>query len=163
MTPFPILSFDTFCLYPCITHLSPNVSPLLLPSPSPSTLSLSFHLLPSLTQTDLPNLRLTSLLPTPTDSPQTPLLLLPYSLETFLTTLICMHEYLYWPLSARQKIDLTTLYGPYILLCMFVTSHPHYHPIPILIHPPHLPPLQEKKNKEGNRNTTNKLTPSTPK
>ncbi|KAG4024951.1 hypothetical protein MFRU_077g00180 [Monilinia fructicola] len=54
------------------------------------------------------------------DSPQTPLLLLPYSLETFLTTLICMHEYLYWPLSARQKIDLTTLYGPYILLSLIM-------------------------------------------
>ncbi|RAL58953.1 hypothetical protein DID88_009244 [Monilinia fructigena] len=50
------------------------------------------------------------------DSPQTPLVLLPYSFEVFLTTLICIHEYLYWPLSPRQKLDLTTLYGPYILL-----------------------------------------------
>ncbi|ATZ57999.1 hypothetical protein BCIN_15g04950 [Botrytis cinerea B05.10] len=52
------------------------------------------------------------------DSPRIPLILLPYALETFLTTLVCMHEYVYWPIPRYQKIDLTKLYGPYIMLSM---------------------------------------------
>ncbi|KAF7857933.1 hypothetical protein EAF04_009290 [Stromatinia cepivora] len=54
------------------------------------------------------------------DSPQTPLILLPYALEVFLSTLVCIHEYLYWPIPLSQKIDLTTLYGPYILLSIIM-------------------------------------------
>lgn len=57
--------------------------------------------------------------PLPLDSPRIPLILLPYALETFLTTLVCMHEYAYWPIPRYQKVDLTKLYGPYILLCKY--------------------------------------------
>ncbi|KAB8292533.1 hypothetical protein EYC80_008243 [Monilinia laxa] len=48
------------------------------------------------------------------DSPQTPLLLLPYSLEVFLTTLICIHEYLYWPLSPAPKTRPNNFIRPHI-------------------------------------------------
>lgn len=35
----------------------------------------------------------------------------------FLTTLTCMVEYAFWDVPRQQKIDMTTLYGPYLALC----------------------------------------------
>ncbi|TGO44522.1 hypothetical protein BCON_0504g00050 [Botryotinia convoluta] len=55
------------------------------------------------------------------NSPRIPLILLPYALETFLTTLVCMHEYVYWPIPRYQKVDLTKLYGPYIMLSIVMS------------------------------------------
>ncbi|KAM3065488.1 hypothetical protein ACMFMG_011625 [Clarireedia jacksonii] len=59
------------------------------------------------------------------ETPTTPLILLLYSLEVLLTTLVCIYEYLHWPISSAQKWSLTTLYGPYILLSlvMFVDMY----------------------------------------
>lgn len=53
----------------------------------------------------------------PIDSPQTPLVLLIYAVETFVTTAVCIAEYVAWPLTVDEKINLTTLYGPYLVLC----------------------------------------------
>lgn len=46
-----------------------------------------------------------------------PLVLLPFGLMVFLTTLTCMVEYAFWDVPVAQKIDMTTLYGPYLALC----------------------------------------------
>ncbi len=54
-----------------------------------------------------------------TDSPKIPLVLFPFALQVFLSTLVCMVEYAFWPVPLQQKIDLTTLYGPYLALCKF--------------------------------------------
>jgi hypothetical protein len=35
----------------------------------------------------------------------------------FLTTLTCIVEYAFWDVPRAQKIDMTTLYGPYLVLC----------------------------------------------
>jgi len=52
-------------------------------------------------------------------SPKLPLVLLPFSCLIFITTGTCMVEYFYWDVPLQQKIDLSTLYGPYLALCMF--------------------------------------------
>ncbi|CAG8979442.1 hypothetical protein HYALB_00011955 [Hymenoscyphus albidus] len=54
------------------------------------------------------------------NSPKIPLALLPFAIKVFLTTLTCMFEYSYWPLTLNQKISLTTLYGPYLALCSYL-------------------------------------------
>lgn len=50
------------------------------------------------------------------NSPKVPLVLLPLSIVVFTTTLTCMVEYFYWEMSWMQKLNLTTLYGPYLAL-----------------------------------------------
>lgn len=52
-----------------------------------------------------------------TDSPKVPLVLLPFAVVIFVTTLTCMTEYAFWDVPLQQKVDLTTLYGPYLALC----------------------------------------------
>jgi len=54
------------------------------------------------------------------NSPKIPLVLLLYAAETFLTTLTCIVEYLAWDVPFAQKVDLTTLYGPYLALSVFM-------------------------------------------
>ena len=46
-----------------------------------------------------------------------PLHLLIYSMQTAMTTLTCIVEYLSWNVDAKVKLDLGTLYGPYLVLC----------------------------------------------
>jgi len=53
------------------------------------------------------------------DSPMVPLVLLPFSCLIFITTATCMFEYAHWDAPLAQKLDLTTLYGPYAALCKF--------------------------------------------
>ncbi|EKD15420.1 integral membrane protein [Drepanopeziza brunnea f. sp. 'multigermtubi' MB_m1] len=55
-----------------------------------------------------------------TDSPKVPLVLLPYSMLIFATTATCMFEYSFWDIPLQQKIDLTTLYGPYLAISAFM-------------------------------------------
>ncbi|EPE31283.1 hypothetical protein GLAREA_12586 [Glarea lozoyensis ATCC 20868] len=54
------------------------------------------------------------------DSPKVPLVLLPFSVKVFLTTLTCMLEFPGWNIPNQQKITLCTLYGPYLLLSAFM-------------------------------------------
>lgn len=55
------------------------------------------------------------------NSSKIPLVLLPYALLTFLTTLTCMVEYSFWPqLNTREKLHLTSLYAPYLFLSAFM-------------------------------------------
>ncbi|CCU75973.1 integral membrane protein [Blumeria hordei DH14] len=53
------------------------------------------------------------------NSSKVPLVLLPYALVVFLTTLTCVVEYSFWDTPLQQKICLTALYGPYLALCAF--------------------------------------------
>lgn len=57
-----------------------------------------------------------------TDDAKVSLVLLPYAAETFLTTLTCMADYMSWPTTLEHKINLSTLYGPYLALCMSFPS-----------------------------------------
>lgn len=50
-------------------------------------------------------------------SPKLPIVLLPYAALIFITTATCMFEYSFWDIPLQHKIDLTTLYGPYLALC----------------------------------------------
>ncbi|KAI1004029.1 hypothetical protein K3495_g4181 [Podosphaera aphanis] len=54
------------------------------------------------------------------DSPRVPLVLLPFAVVVFLTTLTCMVEYSFWEVSLQQKWQLTSLYGPYLMLSLFM-------------------------------------------
>jgi hypothetical protein len=54
-------------------------------------------------------------------TPKVPLVLLPFSVVIFLTTGTCIWDYMTWDVPLQQKFDLTTLYGPYLLLCMLHT------------------------------------------
>jgi len=56
----------------------------------------------------------------PNDSPKTPVILLIYAVETFVTTSVCIAEYVAWPLTVDEKINLTTLYGPYLALSLLM-------------------------------------------
>lgn len=56
------------------------------------------------------------------DNPKLPLVLLPYAIETFLTTLVCIVEYLTWDITGAQKVGLSTLYGPYLVLSIFMLA-----------------------------------------
>ncbi|RKF76500.1 hypothetical protein GcM3_078027 [Golovinomyces cichoracearum] len=61
------------------------------------------------------------------NSPNVPLIILPFALLVFITTLTCMVEFLHWDISWQEKFDLTTLYGPYLILCrrrVFITQKP---------------------------------------
>lgn len=60
------------------------------------------------------------------DSPKVPLVLLPFSCLIFITTLTCMIEYSFWSVPLQQKLDLSTLYGPYLALCKFPPPSPFY-------------------------------------
>ena len=51
------------------------------------------------------------------DDPLVPLSLLIYSVQTAVTTLTCIVDYLSWNVDAKVKLDLGALYGPYLLLC----------------------------------------------
>ncbi|CZT06234.1 uncharacterized protein RAG0_12032 [Rhynchosporium agropyri] len=53
-------------------------------------------------------------------SPRLPVVLLPYALLVFVTTATCMYEYSFWEIPFQHKIDLTTLYGPYLALSAFM-------------------------------------------
>jgi hypothetical protein len=55
------------------------------------------------------------------DSPKTPLILLPFAVKVFLTTMTCMLEFPQWQIPFEQKVTLCTLYGPYLLLCKLIT------------------------------------------
>ncbi|TQS32513.1 hypothetical protein Golomagni_07167 [Golovinomyces magnicellulatus] len=50
------------------------------------------------------------------DSPNVPLIIFPFALVVFITTLTCMVEFLNWDISWYEKFNLTTLYGPYLIL-----------------------------------------------
>ncbi|PSS25507.1 hypothetical protein M430DRAFT_47954 [Amorphotheca resinae ATCC 22711] len=54
------------------------------------------------------------------NSPKVPLVLLPFSCLIFITTLTCMIEYSFWSVPLQQKLDLSTLYGPYLALSAFM-------------------------------------------
>ncbi|KAH8590529.1 transmembrane protein 6/97 [Bisporella sp. PMI_857] len=54
------------------------------------------------------------------DSPKVPLVLFPYAFLVFLTTAVCMYEYSQWAVPLQQKLDLTTLYGPFLALAGFM-------------------------------------------
>jgi hypothetical protein len=53
------------------------------------------------------------------DHPKIPLVLLPYACLIFISTAACMVEMLCWDVPGQQKVDLSTLYGPYLALCKF--------------------------------------------
>lgn len=60
------------------------------------------------------------------DSPQIPLVLLIYGMQTLLTTAVCIWEYVHWiTVSTDVKWNLTGLYGPYIALCTFINTSPY--------------------------------------
>jgi len=50
------------------------------------------------------------------DSPRVPVVLLPFATLVFVTTATCIFEYMHWDVPLKNKIDLTTLYGPYLAL-----------------------------------------------
>lgn len=53
--------------------------------------------------------------------PLLPIHLLIYAVQTSLTTITCIAEYLSWThLSVAEKINLGYLYVPYLALCMFI-------------------------------------------
>ncbi|TVY54165.1 Sigma intracellular receptor [Lachnellula suecica] len=54
------------------------------------------------------------------NSPKIPLVLLPYAIVVFLTTLTCMVEYASWEVPLADKIELTKLYGPYLAIATFM-------------------------------------------
>ncbi|CAD6499216.1 BgTH12-04868 [Blumeria graminis f. sp. triticale] len=56
------------------------------------------------------------------NSSKVPLVLLPYALVVFLTTLTCIVEYSFWDTLLYQKICLTALYGPYLALSALMAS-----------------------------------------
>jgi hypothetical protein len=57
------------------------------------------------------------------DNPKLPLVLIVYAFQTVLTTATCMAEYFSWTnITFQEKIDLTTLYGPYLALCKSFSS-----------------------------------------
>jgi hypothetical protein len=55
------------------------------------------------------------------DSPKVPLVLLPYAVLIFVTTGACMYEFSFWEVPLEQKLSLSTLYGPYLGICMITT------------------------------------------
>ncbi|KUJ10495.1 uncharacterized protein LY89DRAFT_675319 [Mollisia scopiformis] len=50
------------------------------------------------------------------NDPKIPVILLPFATVIFLTTLTCVVEMWNWDISVEQKIELSKLYGPYLLL-----------------------------------------------
>ena len=46
-----------------------------------------------------------------------PVHLLIYSVQTAMTTLTCIADFLSWTVEAKVKMDLAGLYGPYLALC----------------------------------------------
>ena len=50
------------------------------------------------------------------DSPRVPVVLLPFACLYFISTAVCIVEYVNWDVPLQQKIDLTTLYGPYLAI-----------------------------------------------
>lgn len=60
------------------------------------------------------------------DDPHTALYLLPFAVQTFVTTLTCITDMLSWPLSTAQKWALASLYLPYWLLGGFSSFPPPF-------------------------------------
>jgi hypothetical protein len=59
------------------------------------------------------------------DSPKVPLVLLVYAMETVVTTAACIAEYLSWKnITFQEKVDLMTLYGPYLAIGELLSSGP---------------------------------------
>lgn len=55
----------------------------------------------------------------PQDDPKVPLQLLIFAMATAITTLTCIAEYLSYPgYSDQEKLNLSQLYVPYLVLCM---------------------------------------------
>lgn len=53
-----------------------------------------------------------------TDDPKVPIHLLIYSVQTAITTLTCIADYMSWPeYTAADKMELGKLYVPYLALC----------------------------------------------
>jgi len=53
-----------------------------------------------------------------TDDPRAPIHLLIYALETAMTTLTCVADYLSWPsYTNAEKMELGKLYVPYLAIC----------------------------------------------
>jgi len=53
------------------------------------------------------------------DSPKVPVVLLPFATLVFVTTATCIFDFMHWDVPLQNKIDLTTLYGPYLALSKF--------------------------------------------
>lgn len=55
------------------------------------------------------------------DDPKVPLQLLIFAVETAITTLTCIADYLSYPgYSDQEKLNLGQLYVPYLALCMYL-------------------------------------------
>ncbi|MCJ1476073.1 hypothetical protein MMC13_004738 [Lambiella insularis] len=52
------------------------------------------------------------------DDPLVPIHLLVYSVQTAMTTLTCIVDYMSWNVGLKTKMDLGALYGPYLLLSL---------------------------------------------
>jgi hypothetical protein len=56
------------------------------------------------------------------DDPLVPLHLLIFALETAITTATCIADFMTWSeFSNAEKVELGKLYGPYMLLCEFLS------------------------------------------
>jgi len=56
------------------------------------------------------------------DNPKIPLVLLVYALQTLVTTATCIADYATWTtISFNAKLNLTSLYGPYLALALFMS------------------------------------------
>jgi hypothetical protein len=51
------------------------------------------------------------------DDPLVPVHLLIYAVQTAMTTLTCIVDYMSWNVDVKVKMDLGALYGPYLLVC----------------------------------------------
>lgn len=57
------------------------------------------------------------LTPITPDDPLVPVHLLIYAVQTAMTTLTCIVDYMSWNVEVKVKMDLGALYGPYLLVC----------------------------------------------
>ena len=53
------------------------------------------------------------------DEPLVPIHLLVYAVQTAVTTITCIADYLSWPISNAEKFSLSQLYVPYMAVCEF--------------------------------------------
>lgn len=63
---------------------------------------------------------------TPLDDPLVPVHLLIYAVQTAMTTLTCIVDYMSWTVDAKVKMDLGALYGPYLLVCECPSPSPRF-------------------------------------
>jgi hypothetical protein len=54
--------------------------------------------------------------------PMVPVHLLIYAVQTGVTTLTCVMDYVSWDVPMKVKVDLGGLYGPYLALCKLFTD-----------------------------------------